>query len=95
MQPAHDDNQSLQTTPFGWARFVVLAALFHGALLLVLATIKIVVAVPSIAAVFEEFPIRSPIRNEIDPFRPLRDYEYSGGGHGGYGGSGVPVSAPA
>jgi len=83
-----------RTPPFRWARFLVFAAIAHGAFLLVLTTIKIVVAVPSITAVFEEFPVPSPARNDLDPFRPLREYEYAGGGRGG-GGSGTPLAAPS
>jgi len=84
-----------RTTPFGWARFLVLAALAHGALLLVFTTIKIAVAVPTIIAIFEEFPAPAPAKSDLDPFRPLRDYEYAGGGRGGSGGSGSPLSVPA
>jgi hypothetical protein len=70
-----------RTTPFRWARFLVFAALAHGALLLALTTIKIAVATPNITAVFEDYSV--PPRNPLDPFRPLRDYEYAGGGSGG------------
>lgn len=84
-----------RTTAFGWARFLLIAALAHGALLLVLTTIKIVIAVPSITAIFEQFPAPPPVKTEMDLFRPLRDYEYAGGGRGGQGGSGVPISTPA
>jgi len=63
----------------------------HGALLFLLTTLKIAVAVPSIIAVFEEFPLPPPPKSEMDPFRPLRDYEYRGGAGGGRGG---PVVAP-
>ena len=70
-----------QTPPFRWARFLVIAAIFHGALLLVLTTIKTTVTVPTITAIFED--ILLPPTKTLDPFRPLHDYEYAGGGSGG------------
>ncbi|MCX7886741.1 MAG: hypothetical protein N3B01_05730 [Verrucomicrobiae bacterium] len=67
-----------RTTALGWVRFLAAATLFHAALLLMLTTIKIVVAVPGITAVFEAVPPPPAVRSLTDPFEPLRHYDYQG-----------------
>jgi len=74
------------TPTFGWARFLVAAVILHAALLLVFTSIKLIVAVPVITAIFDVSPApptTAASDNDLDPFTALRHYEYAGGGHGG------------
>lgn len=85
----------LRTTPFSWTRFLLLAAIFHAGLLVVFASIKMVVTVPVITAFFESYPVPPPLKSDLDPFAPLREFEYAGGGSGGSSGALIPPSYKA
>ncbi len=72
-------------------RYFVIAVLFHVALLVVLASIKIVAIVPAIVASFTDTPLPPPANlNDVpeDPFAAYRDYDYKGPDLGAGGGTG-------
>jgi hypothetical protein len=50
----------------------------------VIGAIKLASSAPTIKAIFEDnVPLPPPPRAEMDPFTPLRSFEYNGGGNGG------------
>jgi len=81
-------------------RNLVVALVFHGALLLVLASIKIVAIVPAIIASFTDTPLPPPANLAdvpADPFAAYRDFDYTGpdlggGGTGQQGPGGTPTA---
>ncbi len=78
-------------------RCLVIAILFHLALLLVLILIKIPVMYPKIIATFEGVVLPASKQEEPDPFAAYRDFDYNGptlGGGGGTPGKG-PGGTPA
>jgi len=87
------DNREAQTTPSRWTRFLLAAVFFHAGLLVLFASLRMAVALPVITAIFETYPVPPP-KTDFDPFVPLRQFEYKGGGSGG-GGSGGPILPPS
>ncbi len=85
----------------GWMRYLVIALLAHAAILFGLATIKIVIAIPTIVATFtgDAPPPPSKAVDDIDPFAAIRDFDYNGptlgggGGTPGKGPGGIPTAA--
>ena len=85
----------------GWMRYLVIALLLHAAMLFVLATIKIAVALPTIVATFtgDAPPPPTKVIDDIDPFAAIRDFDYNGptlgggGGTPGKGPGGIPTAA--
>jgi hypothetical protein len=81
-------------------RYFVIAVLFHVLILFILGSIRIVTEFPKIKAYFDGAPV-APIeaKDEMDPFAPLRDFEYNGPtlgdgkGTPGKGPGGVPTAA--
>ncbi len=80
-------------------RYFVIALLLHVAILVVLGSIKIVVAVPDIIASFTGAPLPPPSDDlPDDPYAAYRDFEYKGpelgdgGGLGGKGPGGSPLA---
>ncbi len=81
-------------------RYFVIALLFHVALLLVMASIKIVAIVPAIVASFTDATLPPSANLEDvpdDPFAAYRDFDYSGpdlggGGTGQKGPGGTPTA---
>jgi len=81
-----------QTLPSRWMQFLLVALVSHGFLLAAVASVRFVVALPGITAVFEYQDAPLP-KKELDPFVPLRDYEYVAGG--GDSGTVIPPSYQA
>jgi|GEM_PF-827366 hypothetical protein len=85
----------------GWVRYLVIAILFHAAILFLLATIRVAVEIPTIVAKFAGDPPPPPSKvvDDIDPFAAIRDFDYNGptlgggGGTPGKGPGGIPTAA--